>query len=123
METIIFYVTDKKNGVKAVQDLVDDIKANKDAEHKLFFKFLMADTYHISMGTTDDKGNRHLIGEHEVIFIPQTRLGKLDATFNENKKILYMKNCMTICGDGKKPKAMRALLIDWLLEKKKEIKL
>ena len=34
-----------------------------------------------------------------------------------------MKNCMTICGDGKKPKAMRALLIDWLLEKKKEIKL
>ena len=35
METIIFYVTDKKNGVKAVQDLVDDIKANKDAEHMM----------------------------------------------------------------------------------------
>ena len=123
METILFYITDKEEGLKAIKFLTDDIKANDDANHKLFFKFLMADSYYISMGTTDDEGQKHFIGEHEVIFMPQTRLGKLDTTFNENKKIIFMKNCMIIAGDGKKAKAMRELIIDWLLEKKKEIKL
>ena len=69
------------------------------------------------------EGKKHLIGEHELIFIPSTRLGKFDTSFDENKNIIFQKNCMLIVGDGDKPKAYRKLLIDWLLEKKKEIKL
>lgn len=123
METIIFYITDKEDGLKAIKALTDDIKANEDANHKLYFRFLMADTYQVSMGCTDDEGQKHLIGEHEVLFMPSSRLGKLDISFNDNKNIIFQKNCMLIVGDGDKPKAYRELLIDWLLEKKKEIKL
>ena len=123
VQTILLYINDKEDGLKAIQQLVDDIKANEEANHKLFFKFLMADSYYISMGTTDDEGKRYLIGNHEVIFMPITRLGKLETSFNQNKKIIFQKNCMILTGDGEKPKAMRSLIIDWLLEKKKEIKL
>ena len=123
MDTIIFYITDKEDGLKAIKALTDDIKADKDAEHKLYFRFLMANSYHVTMGCEDDEGKKHLIGEHELIFIPSTRLGNLDVSFNENKNIIFQKNCMLIVGDGEKPQAYRKLLIDWLLEKKKEIKL
>ena len=123
METIIFYITDKEDGLKAIKALTDDIKTNEDANHKLYFRFLMADTYQVSMGCTDDDGKKHLIGEHELLFMPSTRLGKLDTSFDQNKNIIFQKNCMLIVGDGDKPKAYRELLIDWLLEKKKEIKL
>lgn len=123
METIIFYITDKEDGLKAIKALTDDIKTNEDANHKLYFRFLMADTYQVSMGCTDDDGKKHLIGEHELLFMPSTRLGKLDTSFDQNKNIIFQKNCMLIVGDGDKPKAYRELLIDWLLEKKKEINL
>lgn len=123
METILFYITDKEDGLKAIKFLTDDIKANEDANHKLYFRFLMADTYQVSMGCTDDDGNKHFIGNHEILFMPSSRLGKVDVSFDQNKKIIFQKNCMLIVGDGEKAKAYRALLIDWLLEKKKEIKL
>lgn len=123
MKTILLYITDKEDGLKAIKYLTDDIKANEEADHKLYFRFLMADTYQMSMGCNDDEGKPHLIGEHEILFMPSTRLGKLDISFDQNKKIIFQKNCMLIVGDGDKPKAYRQLLIDWLLEKKKEIKL
>ena len=91
MQTIIFYITDKEDGLKAIKALTDDIKADKDADHKLYFHFLMADTYHVSMGCEDDEGKKHLIGEHELIFIPSTRLGKFDTSFDENKNIIFQK--------------------------------
>ena len=123
MDTILFYITDKEDGLKAIKALTDDIKNDNDANHKLYFRFLMADTYQVSMGCEDEEGKKHLIGEHELLFIPSTRLGKFDASFDENKNIIFQKNCMLIVGDGDKPKSYRKLLIDWLLEKKKEIKL
>ena len=123
VQTIIFYVTDKEDGLKAVKYLTDDIKANEEANHKLYFRFLMNDMYQVTMGCTDDDGQKHLIGNHEVLFIPSSKLGKWDVSFSENKKIIFQKNCMIMAGEGEKTKAMRALLIDWLLEKKKEIKL
>ena len=123
LETILFYITDKEDGLKAVKYLTDDIKADEDANHKLYFRFLMADTYQVSIGCTDDDGQKHLIGNHEVLFVPESRLGKLDTSFNQNKNIIFMKNCMFIAGDGEKASSTRKLLIDWLLEKKKEIKL
>lgn len=123
METIIFYITDKEDGLKAIKSLTDDIKADNDADHKLYFRFLMADTYCVSMGCEEEDGTKHLIGEHEIIFMPSTRLGRLDSSFDQNKKIIFQKNCMLIVGDGEKPQAYRKLIIDWLLEKKKEIKL
>lgn len=123
MDTIIFYITDKEDGLKAIQYLTDDIKADKDADHQLYFRFLMADTYQVSMGCVDDEGVKHMIGEHELLFMPSTRLGRLDVSFDQNKHVIFQKNCMLIAGDGEKPQAYRRLLIDWLLEKKKEIKL
>lgn len=123
MDTILFYITDKEDGLKAIKALTDDIKNDNDADHKLYFRFLMADTYQVSMGCEDEEGKKHLIGEHEILFMPSTRLGKFDTSFDENKNIIFQKNCMLIVGDGDKPKAYRKLLIDWLLEKKKEIKL
>lgn len=123
VETILFYITDKEDGLKAIKALTDDIKSNDDANHKLYFRFLMADTYQVSMGMKDEEGKPHLIGIHEILFMPETRLGRLDTSFNHNKKIIFQKNCMFIVGEGDKAKATRQLLIDWLLEKKKEIKL
>ena len=123
MKTILFYIVDKNDGLKAIQALTNDIKADKDADHKLYFKFLMADTYYICMGCEDEDKKKHFIGTNEVIFMPSSRLGKLETSFNQNKSIIFQKNCMLIVGDGKKPTEYRKLLIDWLLERKKEIKL
>ena len=123
VETILLYITDKEDGLKAIKYLTDDIKADTDADHKLYFGFLMADTYRVSMGCEDEDGKKHFIGKHELLFMPSTRLGKLDTSFDQNKKIIFQKNCMIISGDGEKATALRKLLIDWLLEKKKEIKL
>jgi len=116
VKTILFYVTDQNDGLKAIKYLIDDIKADPEADHKLFFKFLMQGAYYISMGTVDNEGKRHMIGDHEVIFMPATRLGSL-----ENKNIIFQKNCMFIAGDSEKTVEFRKLLIDWLLEKKEEL--
>lgn len=118
VKTILFYVTDQENGIKAIKYLVDDIKANPEANHKLFFKFLMKGAYYISMGTTDDEGKRYLIGDHEVIFMPQTRLGFLDG---QNKNVIFQKNCMILAGDDDKTREFRGLIIDWLLEKREDL--
>ena len=123
VKTILLYITDKEDGLKAIQYLVDDIKANDEAHHKLYFKFLFNDAYYISMGTTDKDGKRYLIGDHELIFMPQTRLGSITDSFNQNKDIIFQKNCMVIAGDNEKAKAFRELIINWLLEKTEEINL
>lgn len=121
VKTILFYITNKEDGLKAIQYLIDDIKANEEAQHKLFFKFLFEGAYYISMGTTDDEGKRYLIGDHEVIFMPQPRMGSMEESFKQNKNIIFQKNCMIIAGDNGKAKTLRNVVIDWLLEKTEEI--
>ena len=123
VKTILLYVTDKEEGVKAIKYLVDDIQKNEDANHKLFFKFLFNGAYYISMGTTDKEGARHFIGNHEVIFMPQARLNSLIDSFADNKNIIAQKNCMIIAGDSEKTVKLRSDIIDWLLEKSEDISL
>lgn len=123
MDTIIFVIHDAQEGVKSIEYLVNDIKDNPDAQHSLFFRFLMANSYYISKGETDSEGKRKLIGKHEVIFIPYSRMGKALEEFEGKKNIIFQKNCMIIAGDGEKPKAFRELIINWLLEKTEEITL
>lgn len=123
VKTILLYVTDREEGLKSIQYLIDDIKANKDAEHSLYFKYLFGDAYYISMGTTDKDGKKYFIGNHELIFIPQTKLGTLGESFRENKNIIFQKNCMIIAGNTEKPTALRELIINWLLEKTEDLKL
>ena len=119
MKSIIFYITDKSDGVKAVQDLCDSIKAREDAGHKLYFKFLMAGAYVITMGTEDADGNKFFVGEHEIIFIPVHRQGDIER-LKETKEVVWYKNCMIMAGDNEKARALRDLLIDWLLEIKQD---
>ena len=123
VKTILFYVTDKEDGIKAVKYLIDDIKANDEAQHKLFFRPMMRGTYYISMGTTDDKGNRYMIGDHELLFMPQNSFEFLDGTFKENKTIILQKNCMVIAGETEKASELRNKIINWLLEKTEEVEL
>lgn len=118
MKTVIFYSTDIHDSVTAVKYLVDDIKAEEEANHKLFFKFLFENAYYISMGCVDDEGKRHFIGEHEVIFMPSER--ELDIErLKQTKDVVMYRNCMAISGD--KAKEFRKTLIDWLLEKKEDL--
>lgn len=119
MKTIIFYITDHEEIVKSVKNLTDDIKNREDASHQLYFKFLMGGAYTISRGRTDKNGVRELTGEHEILFIPSTRQRDIER-LKETKTVIWYKNAMIIAGDGEKPKELRRLLINWLLNDKEE---
>ena len=120
MDSIIFYITDREEGTKAVQYLCEDIKARQDAEHKLYFKFLLSGAYMVSMGCEDTDGNKHFIGEHEIIFMPVGRQSDIER-LKDTKNVIWYKNCMIMAGDSDKTKELRQVLIDWLLEIKSSI--
>ena len=119
MKTIIFYIDDATDGIKAVQYLTDDIKAREDANHKLYFSFLMNGAWMVSMGCEDTDGKKHFIGEHEIVFMPTNRQRDIER-LKDVKTVVWFKNCMIIAGEGAKPTELRQLLIDWLLEKKED---
>lgn len=120
MKTIIFYANSLEDSTTSLDYLINDIKDRDDAQHKLFFSFLMAQTYRISMGTQTDDGERHFVGEHEVIFIPSGRQQDIDR-LKETKDVIFYKNCMSVAGPQRAEK--RQKLIDWLLEITEEINL
>ena len=119
MKTIMLTSQNKEDSIKSVNYLVEDIKAREDANHKLYFRFLMAGAYMVSMGCEDTDGVKHFVGEHEIIFMPSNRTQDIER-LKELKDIVWLKNCMIIAGDGDKPKKLRNSLIDWLLEKKED---
>lgn len=119
MKTIIFYTKDRDEAIRSVEFLTKDIQSREDASHQLYFRFLMAGAYSVARGTTDEKGNKELTGEHEIIFIPFNRQRDIER-LKELKEVIWYKNAMIIAGNGEKPTELRRLLINWLLNDKEE---
>lgn len=120
MKTIIFVVHSQEEGIKSVTQLVNDIKATEEANHKIFFTNLPGNVYYICKGEAEEDGKKHFTGSHEVIFVPLERLSIAISRFKD-KEIVLEKNCMTLSGKGEKAKKNRTIIIDWLLEKMEEI--
>ena len=120
MKTIIFYTNSREDSLASVEYLINDIKSRDDAQNKLFFSFLMENTYRISMGTKTDDGEKHFIGEHEVIFIPGGRQQDIER-LKEVKNVIFYKNFMSIAVPQRTEK--RNKIIDWLLELTEDIEL
>ena len=120
MKSVIFLVYNKEDGLATITQLTQDIKASEDANHKLYFRSLFRGIYTITRGETDENGNKSLVGEREVIFLPMddTNTSKINlGKMSENKEVIFMDNCMFICGDSNKKDKRRKDLINWLLEK------
>ena len=122
MNTVIFYASTSDDLVESIKVLSEAIREREDTAHKLYFAPLMMNVYLLSMGCTDKDNKKHLIGNHEVIFIPNNRketIERLEAT----KNVVAKKSCMCIVGDSDRKRKKLQKLIDWLLEKEEEIKL
>lgn len=115
--TIMFYIVDQEDGINAVKYLTEDIKSREEANHKLYFRFLLGGAYVVSRGHVNDQGIKEMIGNNEIIFIPSIRQRDIER-LKELKNVIWYKNIMTIAGKSKKSKELRQLLIDWLLEKR-----
>ena len=117
VKTIMFYIVNKEDGVKAVKYLTEDIKAREDANHQLYFRFLLGGAYMVSRGRVNKLGIKELIGNNEIVFIPSIRQRDIER-LKDLKNVIWFKNVMVIAGKNKKAKELRNLLIDWLLENK-----
>lgn len=120
MKSIIFLVHDREDGLAAITQLTQDIKSYGEANHKLYFRVLLNNVYAITRGEIDKDNVTKLVGDREVIFLPMNdgiNSKHLLGRVSENKEVVFMDNCMFICGDGEKKVDRRKLLIDWLLEK------
>lgn len=119
MKTIIFLVFNKEDGLATVTQLTQDIKANEEANHKLFFRNLFKGKYCIAKGEPGEDGKPVMNGDREIIFLPMDdrSISKIAlARLAEGKEILMVKNCMCLCGDGEAKQNRRRKVIDWLLE-------
>lgn len=120
MKTVIFLVHNTENGLAAITQLTQDIKSYDEANHKLYFRVLFNNAYMITRGEVGEDNAIKLVGEREVLFMPMNKgitsehlLGRV----SKDKEVIFMDNCMYICGDGEKKVERRKLLIDWLLDK------
>ncbi len=105
METIIFTITKKEDGLSALTYMCNAIKEREDANHKLFFSRRLMGMYGI-FNAKDESADR------EVIFVP---IGMLDQILNKN--IVDTRNCMWFAGDSPTKQARLQGTIDWLLKK------
>lgn len=121
LKTIIFFGRTPEELYKSIAYICECIKERKDAAHKLYISPLMNHIYLLSMGCVDTDGVKHIIGNHEIIFMPdkQEEMDRL----KQNKKVIFSKNCMCFVGDSEKKLQKTQDIIDWVLEIKEEIKL
>ena len=114
MDTILLYATDRFDAAEALTILCNDIKAIEEANHRLYFRRLMFNSFTISSGHTDEDGTRHLDGEREVVIFPMEKEEHLEK-LKAGKNILELRNCNWIIGEGDKTIKRRRHIIDWLL--------
>jgi len=114
MDTILLYAKDRFDAAEALTILCNDIKAVEEANHKLYFRRLMFNSFTISSGHTDEDGTRHLDGDKEVVIFPMEREEQLEK-LKVGKNILELRNCNWIIGEGEKAVERRSHIINWLL--------
>lgn len=102
METIIFTVTDKLNGLLAINYICDRIKGREDANNHLKLSHRLMGMYRI-FNDTDDR---------EIIFCPVGIIDKL-----EGKNVIDTRPCMWFVGASETKEARVQSIIDWLLNK------
>ena len=105
MESIVFTITDKENGLAALNYICEAIKGREDADHKLFFSRRLMGMYIVFNGKADD-------ADREVIFCPSGRLDQL-----KGKNVIDTRNCMWFVGESDIKRARLQGTIDWLLKK------
>ena len=123
MEAILLLATTPEEAYKAVSYICEDIKANPEADHKLYFSRIMFGGFHISKGASEDvevepgitQKNLYFTGEHELIIFPAKYEEQLEK-LKTNKTIIMVKNCMSAAGPSEKRITYRKALIDWLLD-------
>ena len=122
VKTIIFQASSSDDMIASIKTLSEAIKLREDTAHKLFFVPLMLNMYLLSMGCVDTDGKKHIIGNHEIIFLPTVRedtIARIEAT----KNVLYKKSCMCFVGESDKNQKKLNDIIDWVLEMKEDIDL
>ena len=105
METIIFTITNKEDGLSALTYMCNAIKEREDANHQLFFSRRLMGMYSVINGNNES-------ADREVIFCPVNVLDKI-----VNKNIIDTRNCMWFVGDSDTKTARLQGTIDWLLKK------
>lgn len=113
MQTALYFAERREDALACVQQLCDDIKANEEANHQLYFSTRFMGAYVICKGEEVD-GTKKLTGNHEVIIFPAQRTEDLER-LQRTKHIISCKNCMCLVGEGPKAKDNRAVVISWLL--------
>lgn len=113
MQTALFYAEKREDALACAKALCDDIKANEEANHQLYFSNRLMGVYLICKGEEVD-GVKRLTGNQEVIIFPAQRKTDLER-LKRTKHVVSCKNAMTLVGETEKSKEKRAWLIDWLL--------
>lgn len=124
MESILLLAQKPIDAHQSLSYICEDIKANEEADHQLFFRRVMFGGFTISKGevTETDLGNGltkkdcALTGEHELIIFPAANEEHLEKLRESGKTLVLVRNCMCIAGEGEKSASLRKAIIDWLLD-------
>lgn len=113
MQTAIYYAERREDALACAEALCNDIKADTNADHQLYFSRRLMGAYIICKGEEVD-GKKKLTGTKEVIIFPAQRTDDFER-LQRTKHVVACKNCMSLVGVGEKSKEKRAEIISWLL--------
>ncbi len=105
METLIFLITNKEDGLASITYFCNEVKDREDANHQLGFTRRLMGTYTIFNSLNVDKATK------EIIFCPSGRIGDI----KKGKNIIDVKNCMWFVGEYDSAKNRIKSIIDWML--------
>ena len=128
METILLLATKPIDAHQALSYICEDIKANPEADHQLYFSRMMFGAFTISKGSVKEtdlgggltKKDCELTGEHELIIFPAAYEEQLEKLKASGKTLIFVKNCMCVAGPSEKKVAFRKVIMDWLLDDKQK---
>lgn len=118
METVLLLAQTPEEAHKSVSYLCTDIQNTPEANHKLYFHRIMFGAFHISMGETNEKGEKHLTGDREIVIFPAVYEEHLEK-LKTNKVLVLCKNAMCVVGEWDRRIERRKNLISWLLNESK----
>ena len=107
METIIFTITKKEDGLAAITSFTNAVKNCEAANHKFGFSQRMMGTYVIFNAMNVDEATK------EIIFCPINRI----ELIGKGKNIVDTRNCMWFVGDSDLKMARLSGTISWMLDK------
>lgn len=105
METVIFTISKKEDGLAAITAFTNAVKNCEAANHKFGFSQRMMGTYAIFNAMNVDDATK------EIIFCPINRI----ELIGKGKNILDTRNCMWFVGDSHTKQIRLSSLINWML--------